>query len=341
MFERHPFYQNHQSIDVLRGLAALLVFLSHADAHLLVNIEFFTPYRGYAGRIGVYLFFILSGYLIWGSADRTLGRPGGLYEYAVHRATRVMPLYYVALAFAILLFPLLSSFQQNLSAYTIFRTITFTQALNPNVSRAINPVLWTLTLEMLFYICIPFLHKLKKYFVVIIALTIFASWSAAYHPNSNLAPFLRLFFLFVIGMAIANFTLTPKPLFFWSALAVAVIMTVDRWSPMDVSVAWTIVIFSGVMVYRRYEGTRLWGVLAFFGLISYSLYIWHYMLIEMIGPLTMQWSMRNPALSAVLFTAFCALFSWVSYQLIEKPGQTRLRQWCLDWRKKRLARSQA
>ncbi len=149
------------------------------------------------------------------------------------------------------------------------------------------------------------------------------------------SPFLRLFFLFVIGMAFANFTLIPKPLFFWSAVAVAVIMSMDRWSSMSVSIAWSVVIFSGVAAYRRYETTLLWRVLAFFGLISYSLYIWHYMLIEMVGPITSEASIRNPALSAVLFTAFCALFSWISYQLIEKPGQTTLRQWCLDWRKRR------
>ncbi|WP_122437427.1 acyltransferase family protein [Pseudomonas viridiflava] len=86
-----------KTIDALRGVAAAAVFFSHSDASRLATNEWLTANRGVLGSVGVYMFFCLSGYLIWRSGLRLIGLPGGLRLYAIHRITRLMPLYLVNL----------------------------------------------------------------------------------------------------------------------------------------------------------------------------------------------------------------------------------------------------
>jgi len=150
-------------IDALRGLAALAVLLSHGDHAHLIEISSLTQIKGYFGLFGVNLFFIVSGYLIWISASKTLPQPQGLTIYAVHRATRLMPLYYVNIFTALVLIPMIGShFVPSFSIGSLLRHITFTQALLPPVSRDINPVLWTLTHEVIFYLIVPLLFLILR-----------------------------------------------------------------------------------------------------------------------------------------------------------------------------------
>src|SRR5205085_8571943 len=106
-------------LDVLRGLAAVLVLVSHADHSRQLDLGLSTTEKGFVGALGVYIFFILSGYLIWTSAQG-VRQPGGLGTYTVHRVTRLVPLYLVNLLFVILLLPLLpSAFHPAISAEAV------------------------------------------------------------------------------------------------------------------------------------------------------------------------------------------------------------------------------
>ncbi|MDR3098693.1 MAG: acyltransferase [Paraburkholderia sp.] len=84
-----------KGLDGLRALAVVLVFLSH-KAHLEA-ID--------AGKIGVWLFFLISGYLIIGELhrnrlrieQRTARRDAVLYVFFVKRTLRIFPVYYLLL----------------------------------------------------------------------------------------------------------------------------------------------------------------------------------------------------------------------------------------------------
>jgi len=82
-------------LDALRGIAALAVLLAHGDHNQLIPLDVLaiSDVKGFLGKFGVGLFFILSGYLIWISARNTLPKPGGLKIYFVHRATRIYLLF--------------------------------------------------------------------------------------------------------------------------------------------------------------------------------------------------------------------------------------------------------
>jgi peptidoglycan/LPS O-acetylase OafA/YrhL len=112
----------------------------------------------------VVFFLVLSGFLLFRDFARAVARRGGPADsrgYAIRRVARIVPAYYLALLGAIALLwgtttvgfrpispgelGLFALFSQNYSADTLLR---------------FNPVLWTLALEVAFYISLPFIGML-------------------------------------------------------------------------------------------------------------------------------------------------------------------------------------
>lgn len=155
-------HQRWASIDALRAIAALMVLVSHAhwlgpSQHVGIAKE--------ASRlgVGVWIFFAASGYLIAGPFLRALleGRaspPVG--RYAVRRAVRIMPAYWVAFA-AILVLATGSAvahwWQLPVHAFLV-------QGLVPGELKGLFLVAWSLSVEVIFYMLVPIgawaVHKL-------------------------------------------------------------------------------------------------------------------------------------------------------------------------------------
>lgn len=201
--EKHLYHD--RLIDFMRGVAALTVFASHSDQSALLKFQFVTDHKIFMGRYGVYLFFVLSGYLIWRSAQRTLTLPRGLAVYAVHRVTRIVPLYFVHLLFVIFVLGALgSAFQPDITQETVLRHLIFSQSLVPSVSRDLNPVLWTLTHEAIYYALVPVLLMLRVRgwrIVALAALFLLLNYAGM---RTFITPFLVLFYLFVFGILVAE-----------------------------------------------------------------------------------------------------------------------------------------
>jgi peptidoglycan/LPS O-acetylase OafA/YrhL len=93
------------SVDALRAIAALMVLVSHAGALALVEPTGVAKHASRLG-VGVWIFFAASGYLIAGPFLRALleGRSTPrVGRYALRRAVRILPAYWVALAAILLL----------------------------------------------------------------------------------------------------------------------------------------------------------------------------------------------------------------------------------------------
>jgi peptidoglycan/LPS O-acetylase OafA/YrhL len=327
MLQRYDVGKETAVIDALRGLAALLVLLSHADAYYLIRFDPIIPYTGYFGAIGVCVFFILSGYLIWTSAARLLESPDGIRKYAIHRAARILPLYYVALAFAVLIFPRISEFPVEITAHNVWRHVTFTQGLLPDVSRAVNPVLWTLTYEMIFYVTAPVLYALRRFFPLFMAVSGIALAFGHIYPTAYYKYF-NLFPLFVVGMSLAHYRLAPTQLCTVVSVVIAIVLGLLGASAYMTSTVWAVAIVSIMFSLRDYRSSLPVRALAFVGICSFSLYIWHYMLIQIIGPILLRhgsFPLLYPVITAVGFTAFSVFISWASYRLIERPAQAAIR----------------
>lgn len=147
------------NLDVLRGLAALAVLVSHAyglggravplaagnvtDALLMLL------------PLGVWLFFAMSGLLIGQPFVRSMveGTPRpDTAAYAVRRAARVYPLYLLCAAAVLLAVGVRSMTTGETAAHLLLL-----HNLVPDRQLAFINVTWTLSLEILFYAAVPIL----------------------------------------------------------------------------------------------------------------------------------------------------------------------------------------
>ena len=322
--------QSHY-LDVLRGVAALIVLVSHADHAGLMQIAMGASLKVFLGRFGVYLFFILSGFLIWRSAQG-IRRMGGLATYGIHRVTRLVPLYLVNIAFVVWALPHFeSAFQPQVTLETLVRHLTFTQGLNPSVSRDLNPVLWTLTHEVVFYALVPLLLMLPTASLPLLgAAAIVLAWAP-----STMSSFLALFHLFTIGILVAERRVV------WAGLALLVFTAMQATSQPFAAEEIAARLAAGGLFMAALaapaRGQWLSAPLQWVGVMSFSLYIWHYLFINILGTqtglralyrLSFGWS-ANDWVRGGLFVAMAMGISAASYYLVERPGMGPLRRWLM------------
>lgn len=184
--ERRP------ELDGLRGVAVLLVLLSHASnrgLHLAQGLDF-----GGLGRTGVFLFFVLSSYLLTDQllarGRRELLRARTWLVYAARRLARVYPAYLLALGVTLAL-----------GGMTL-----------PHAGRHLALVraeghFWTIPVEMLFYLALPplalalaVLARPALQSAALVALIVVAAlaWPPNYPPvapdfRPSVFPFLQVF----------------------------------------------------------------------------------------------------------------------------------------------------
>lgn len=320
----------HHYLDVLRGIAALCVLVSHADHAGLINIVMSNPTKVFLGRLGVYLFFILSGYLIWKSAQG-IRHGEGIKTYAIHRVTRLVPLYLVNIAFVIWALPHLSSaFQAHVTIETIIRHLFFTQDFNPSVSRDLNPVLWTLTHEVVFYVMVPLLLWVRIWMLPLLGgACIMLSWIP-----STASTVLAFFHLFIVGILMAERRIG------WAGLALLIFAIMQAHGQFAYQEFAARLAAGGLFIASLTAPARgLWWTapLRWIGIVSFSLYIWHYLFINILGTQTglrvmHAWSFGlsgNGWIRGVLFIGMVLIISTASYYLIERPSMGVFRRWLI------------
>lgn len=146
-------------LDGLRGVAALGVVILHvwiytSDGDPLSNVSD-ALLQGL--RLGVPLFFVLSGlllYLPWARAARGERPQPDLKAYALRRAGRILPAYYLALAGAAVV-SLLVQVKAMPSPGEAAAIVAMAQNWFPSAAEKLNPPAWTLAVEASFYVCLP------------------------------------------------------------------------------------------------------------------------------------------------------------------------------------------
>ena len=337
-------------IESLRAVAALSVLVCHITLLYIVlateGEAFIDPTEVeqllYAGGFGVSLFFALTGYLIFRPfVKRMAGAPAiPLGTYAINRALRILPLYFVCMAVV------LAAQGQPLEAW--IRFFTFTQNFSSETAGQVNGPAWSLAVEIQFYALLPLLalglarfkrHPLAFSAAVVIALGI-ASLMArlALIDNPDLGDvtwrfrMVTNFIFFVPGMLLAliEIGLRGRRLRLPAVLAAS-----DVWIAAGVAL-WVFVVFGGyshdyliapasflvlgacVLQLRPGLGTRLLSFrpLALLGIASYSLYLWHFPVLELLTNQGVSPELVPLALVAIPTVIAVAA---ISYKLIEEP----------------------
>lgn len=140
-----PLSSRINSIECLRGISALLVVCYHYREFL----NDITPKLGHMlfenGRIGVDIFFVLSGFAIYLSTQAPSEQ--GVLRFLLRRFFRIVPLAWLLMAVVWLITP-------GISAWATLKSVLFiplSPESAPFFGYNILPVAWTLTYELCFY----------------------------------------------------------------------------------------------------------------------------------------------------------------------------------------------
>jgi peptidoglycan/LPS O-acetylase OafA/YrhL len=161
------------AVDGFRGIAALLVLIFHCWTMTDPPLDS-GPVRALAASagLGVDFFFVISGFVLFLPVVVRGGRFGSIRSYALRRAARIAPAYYLALLVQAAARPLLLPtwpspfvsiggiaaivvhllFLQHESPRWLFRQLGYGGGV---MGLGVNGALWSLSIEILFYAALP------------------------------------------------------------------------------------------------------------------------------------------------------------------------------------------
>jgi peptidoglycan/LPS O-acetylase OafA/YrhL len=303
--------KNMPELDSVRGLAILGVIFYHGFFWLTDSRHFTLPEKMFVwamwpGRMGVNLFFVLSGFLITGLLIDSRNREDYYKRFYVRRALRILPAYYAILALLILI---------RLASWPfVGLSAIYLSNLTPLFGVAMAyPVLWSLAVEEHFYLLWPtfvrnlsFLNLAACSMLIITLSPLFRLVSFILYRNNGFVDFVFTEFtwnasdglasgaLVAIGLRrldiqryqlrrVAFACVAAGMLVFVGCLPFGIWTSQKPIGAMLLVTAWNI-IFVGLLILFLLIGTSRWKSLVsnrylwFFGEISYGLYLVHLLL---------------------------------------------------------------
>lgn len=276
-------------IQCLRFVAALMVVLTHSTFYASERL---TPgsYVWGRGTMGVDIFFVISGFVMYVSSIQLEGQVGGWKAFATKRLVRIVPLYWLltSVKLAILIAVPAAVLHAEIDWIYIAQSYFFIPA--SNVDGNVEPLLgvgWTLIFEMFFYLLftVSLLLRMRVLPFVSVILALCALGSLFRGPEWPAAAiFLDMRVLeFLAGMLIAKyFAQSVRPL--WLAVScVAAGFLLIFFAPsagpglgrlVTLVLPASLVVFGVISLEPHFRGRfPVW--MTFMGAASYSLYLVH------------------------------------------------------------------
>ncbi|MEP0356776.1 acyltransferase [Paraglaciecola sp.] len=332
-----------QTIQLLRGYAAVIVVLYHAHGLITKRASEFGAEHIFwlsenpfvkIGVVGVDIFFVLSGFIIFYASRNS----SNLVLYAKKRIVRIYPIWFVAIFFMVVI-----ALIPGTSAVFDLQHILYSALLVPHYydGRLVPflPIGWTLNYEILFYTLFGatlLITKTKR--LELITGSIFFLWLISSYLDSRLAIFKLLenpvLFEFVIGgwlarvyllgwtvskkhmLIIVTFALLWLSIFFLSDWLWKLPSLIAR-APIAIS------LFAIAVFYMPIRESKVHPVFIYLGDASYSIYLFHMfpimVLSGVVSKLTIPFLNEIPVLvSWLLITFTSVVFGCLTYSIIEK-----------------------
>ncbi len=337
---RTPSSSYRPEIDGLRALAVVAVIANHFHAELLPS-----------GYLGVDIFFVISGYVITGSLGR--GRAGSLGEllrdFYTRRVKRLVPALLVFVAVTSVLICLFNpnpqdSLETGITALFGFSNVLLFSRATDYFASATELNLfthtWSLGVEEQFYLLFPvaawisgFSRRSPRgashlwFFTLALSLISLGLFVVLYPQNQPAAYFLMPARFWEIGTGCLLFLSSPwipwlpRLLQRLPSLAIIAALLAALAMPQERAIGATVatVLLTAALIGSLRPGTAGYGLMTLswmrgVGLISYSLYLWHW------GVLAIsRWTIGIHPWTAPLQILLMLLLAWLSYRYVETP----------------------
>jgi peptidoglycan/LPS O-acetylase OafA/YrhL len=144
------------ALTALRFFAASMIFIGHATALSPPNRPNFT--EGFALWQGVSFFFVLSGFIL-AYVYPNIKSPEEAGRFLLARFARIWPTHLVAFVVTLFLVPQCLHIPDAIAAAVANLCLVQVWTLDPSLAASFNKVSWTISVELFFYVCFPFLIK--------------------------------------------------------------------------------------------------------------------------------------------------------------------------------------
>jgi len=344
-------------IDILRGYAVTTVIIYHFYVLLDLSTVASFHYIHALGQLGVSLFFIISGYLIYRSIEHNItqkGIPKGIKYYTIHRLFRILPAYYFNLLIVIFLayfiFHTMDDWSLDFIIRQILTHLTFTSFyLYQTSGFEINGAYWTLSIEMLWYIVTPFFFLYIKtnktlLLLAILSLLYLASIDLGlmdwlFHLDRNASNYLnKLYFFsfqlpgqfiyFISGILIYKMSKSSRHisnnkrcLIGFITTSIFIYFSIQPFFHTSFFIRNFFILCTVTIIFvlfYQYHTKKL-ALLSWIGKISYSLYLWHMPLLFIIKKNIIPLELPLPIVIIIFLLSLFSISSF-SYYFIEESG---------------------
>lgn len=321
---------HRNNFDFLRFIFSLFVVIGHSI--LLSGYQgFHNPFFEVMPTYSVFAFFVISGFLVYSS----LYRLQDLKKYLLNRARRILPPYiFVVLFFSFFLFFLSDAsikdyFSMEWLKY-VFYNLIFLNFLKPcipyvftnNPECFVNGSLWTIKIEVMFYLFLPFLFyvikgrsRFLKNSILVILYILSISYFHYFHGNYRMAKqFPGCLTYFVSGICMfVNLEYFKKNFRWWIIPSILVILLEKFYFKTTLLFPFALAI---VIVFVAYSKLPL-QQFGKYGDISYGMYLVHFPIIQSLVALGIfeKYAFGGLLLCYLLIFAASALI----WKYIEKP----------------------
>ena len=362
-------------LESLRGIAALMVALGHCflvfEVDGVANIaepafHELSGYRSWITRIllilfngpaAVTVFFVLSGYVLGVSLQRHSQTIRSSIAFLLRRICRIYPAHLVALGVIVYFLSAVHVHRAYVPAsevYISWYDLELSRELIASnaglFNNALNPVSWTLTIEMGISLAIPLMFfivagqsRLRN--LCVFVLLVGASWTL---PNNQIG---RFAFVFFLGLMLSRpgfewvVARTPRGRSLVLAGAITILL-LARELTRGIDMRWAILLetlSAAVLIqYLVLDGIRErwvrvldWPVVRSLGRYSFSFYLWHFIILYWLSTAVFRYVEidvnRQYTLTLSFVLSIVSVFvtyhvSAMSYRWVEVPG-IKLGKW--------------
>lgn len=337
---RQPF------VEALRALAILAVVVNHLAPSLLPG-----------GFLGVDVFFVISGYVISRVISGSVDNEGFLPNFYAKRFARITPLFIVVVASGTILTvafidPLSINYWTNITTSlssiiglsNFFLILEQSNYFSSYSNYNVFTHTWSLCVEMQFYLLFPIIFFMTKRFgtlrrerianviIHLICVLSFALFVCFQFKNPMFSYYSMPTRFWEFGAGALSFILGKKILVSsfktgHQLLVIAILAACVTMMVSDQYILYTtpiiVLSISLALVLIEFTSTsralHMNFILQFLGKISYSVYLWHWVIISIF-----RWTIGINILSAAIAVVITIAISIVSNQLVEIPSKRLL-----------------